>query len=57
MKRFLSAARAWLNEALDMRDVITFGGLALACYGIHQIYPPAAEIVGGGALFWLGVRS
>ena len=57
MKRFLSAVRAWLNAALDMRDIFALGGLALACYGIHQIYPPAAAIVGGGALFWLGVRS
>ena len=40
----------------DIRDLITFGGLGCACYGIAQINPPAAWIVGGACLFWLGVR-
>ena len=40
-----------------LRDVITFGGLGCACYGISQVYPPAAWVVGGVALFWLGVKE
>lgn len=40
----------------DLRDVITFGGLACACYGIAMLSVPAAWIVGGACLFWLGVR-
>ena len=41
----------------DLRDVITFGGLGAACYGISLLSVPAAWIVGGAALFWLGVRK
>ncbi len=40
----------------DLRDVITFGGLGAACYGIAMLSVPAAWIVGGACLFWLGVR-
>lgn len=55
--RFLRAARSWLGNTIDLRDVIAFGGLAVGCYGIAQVYEPAAWIVGGAALFWLGVRN
>ena len=41
----------------DMEDVLVFGGLALACYGIAELAGvPAACIAGGGTLLWLGVR-
>lgn len=48
---------SWLARWIDLRDAITFVGLAAACYGLYQVYPPAAWIVGGAALFWLGVRE
>jgi hypothetical protein len=41
---------------IDARDVLVFGGIAAAGYGIGMIYPPAAWIFCGLALFWLGVR-
>ena len=40
----------------DAQDVVTFGGIAAACYGVAQIYEPGAWILGGAALFYLGVR-
>lgn len=39
----------------DLRDAIVFGGIALAGYGAWLIYPPAGFMVGGGALFWVGM--
>jgi len=41
----------------DLRDVVTFGGLGMVGYGPSLISPPAAWIVCGTALFWLGVRA
>lgn len=41
---------------VDLRDAFTFGGLALVGYGLHAIYPPAAFIVVGTALFWIGAH-
>jgi hypothetical protein len=42
--------------ALELRDLFVFGGLGCVAYGAAQIYPPAAWIVGGATLFWLGIR-
>lgn len=41
---------------IDMRDVLVFGGIAAAGYGIGMVYPPAAWVFCGLAFFWLGVR-
>lgn len=41
----------------DLRDVFAFTGLGCACYGVAQISVPAAWIVGGATLFWLGLRK
>jgi hypothetical protein len=46
-----------LAELFDLRDVIAFGGLGMVTYGINLIYPPAAYIVCGSVLFWLGARA
>lgn len=46
---------AWRPD-IDLRDVFVFGGLAMIGNGVAAIYPPAAWIVCGVALFWLGVR-
>jgi hypothetical protein len=45
-----------LAAAVDLRDAFVFGGSAFVFHGLWQIYPPAAWIVAGAALFWLGVR-
>lgn len=45
------------NLMPDLEDVLVFGGLGLACYGVAQIAGgPAACIVGGTTLVWLGVK-
>lgn len=41
---------------IDLRDALVFGGLGVLCTGVAQIYPPAAWIVGGAALMWIGLR-
>jgi len=46
-----------LAALFDLRDVIAFGGLGMVAYGVHLIYQPAAFIVCGAVLFWLGARS
>ena len=45
LRQLLARLADWVP---DLGDIVTFGGLAGACYGIAQIYPPAAWIVGGG---------
>lgn len=46
----------WIVSIFDLNDLFVFAGLAFACIGIWQIYPPAAWIGAGTALFWLGTR-
>lgn len=36
-------------------EVIALAGLALVSAGLHQVYPPAALIVPGTILFFVGV--
>lgn len=40
----------------DMQDLLVFGGLALACVGVAKVYEPAAWMLAGVTLFWLGIR-
>ena len=56
LKDELIALLKRLNPAVDLRDALVFGGIAAAAYGISMIYPPAAWIFCGLALFWLGIR-
>lgn len=52
----LAAGREW---APNLADLFVFGGLGCVCYGAWLVYPPAAWIIGGAALFalgWLGTR-
>lgn len=46
-----------LTGVVDLQDLFVFGGLACVGYGVAQIYAPAAWIVIGAALFWLGVKT
>jgi len=41
---------------IDLRDIHVYVGVALMCGGLCWIYPPAALIVTGGILIWLGTR-
>lgn len=43
-------------ELFDLRTTVSLGGLGMVGYGLSLIYPPAAYIVCGAALFWLGAR-
>ena len=43
-----------IESPIDLRDVIVFGGIALASYGSYLIFRPAAFIVAGVALFVVG---
>lgn len=56
LKNDLIASLKRLRPDVNMRDVLVFGGIASAAYGINLIYPPAAWIFCGLALFWLGIR-
>ncbi len=40
----------------SFEDVLVFGGLASACWGVAQVYEPGAWMLAGVTLFWLGVR-
>lgn len=44
---------AWLP---DIRDVLVFGGIALAGYGLSALLPGAGWVFAGLAIAWLGVR-
>jgi hypothetical protein len=55
MRRLFELLAAARRE-VELRDCFVFGGLACVGYGLAQIYAPAAWIVGGATLFWLGVR-
>ena len=54
MKEKWRRLQTWLSKTFDLNDVFVFGGLAAACYGVAQIDPPSAWIVGGVTLVWLG---
>ena len=56
MSVFFRGALRLLVAAIDLRDVITFSGLGAIFFGLAQMYLPAAWVVMGVALFWLGVR-
>ena len=59
MKRLLRALGQLVRKEIpmpDMEDALVFGGISAACYGIAQVYSPAAWVAGGAALFWLGIR-
>ena len=55
LKRHLSDLKRHIPN-IDLRDVLVFGGIAAAGYGIGMVYPPAAWVFCGLAFFWLGVR-
>lgn len=45
-----------LRSPVDLRDLMVFGGIGMVGYGISLVHPPAAWVVVGVSLFWLGVR-
>jgi hypothetical protein len=45
-----------LADLFDIRTIVALGGLGMVGYGLSLIYPPAAFIVCGSVLFWLGAR-
>jgi hypothetical protein len=55
----LGAELAGFIKALlpDMRDVLVFGGIACASYGIYMIQPEYAFIFGGVSVAWIGLRA
>ena len=53
----IAAVLARILCAFDLRDAFVFGGLGLAGYGIALVHRPAAFVVVGVALFWLGTRK
>jgi hypothetical protein len=53
----LVARGRWVTSAFDLRDLFVFSGLGAAWYGLSQVSSPAAWVVVGVALFWLGVRK
>ncbi len=55
MKKTLYKIIAQIAGKVDTRDVFAFGGLAMVCCGVAQIYAPAAWIIGGIAFIYLGM--
>lgn len=53
-----AATRAWkrFQAEFGLRELFVFGGLASTVNGISQVSEPAAWVIGGVVLFWLGVR-
>lgn len=45
-----SGRLARLRAALDMRDVLFFGGLLIAAAGIAWLYHPAAALIAVGSV-------
>lgn len=43
-------------KALDAIDCAGIAGAAAMVYGMWQIYPPAAWILGGGVVLWASLR-
>jgi hypothetical protein len=56
MRASVKKGLRWLAAQVDMRDAFVFGGLGCAVYGLAQWSVPAAWILAGATLFWLGVR-
>lgn len=46
-----------VSDWLELNDVFWIAGLSAVGYGVGQIYEPAAWIVCGGTLFWMGVKK
>lgn len=55
--RTTGALRAGLVATFDLRDIFWVGGLSAVTYGVWQVHEPAAWIVCGAVLFWMGVRA
>lgn len=53
----ISAVRDRVGSALELRDIFWISGLASATYGISMVYEPAAWIVCGAVVFWMGLRA
>jgi hypothetical protein len=49
-KATASVARNWAKVTSHF---LFFGGITVAIYGFHLIYPPLGYIAGGAAAFWI----
>jgi hypothetical protein len=52
----LSSIKDAMTAVIDSRDVMVFGGIALAGFGFGLIFPPIGLIFTGLMLTWLGLR-
>lgn len=46
-----------MKVPVDINDILVIVGLSSVGYGLWQIYPPAALIIIGCALFVMGMRG
>lgn len=53
-KTALKKTAAAAVRAFDLRDLFWLSGLGSVAWGVWQIHQPAAFIVTGAVLFWLG---
>jgi hypothetical protein len=56
MRERIRQLLAKISAEVGLREAFVFGGLGCAAYGLAQIYPPAAWIVSGSVLFYLGIK-
>ncbi|PZN08638.1 MAG: hypothetical protein DIU69_09770 [Bacillota bacterium] len=52
--RLLRRIAVSLRGVVTLRDALFFGGLGMVAVGLREIYPPAAWIVPGLVLMWVG---
>lgn len=60
MRNWLPSVKAWLKVEKNLegliRDLHVYGGIILMAAGTAAMFPPAALILSGVFLAWLGLR-
>lgn len=53
----IKAALGKLFSWFGLNDLFVAAGAGLFCYGIWEIYPPAAMILAGAGMVWWGITG
>jgi len=55
MRAFIDRIVKVIAAEIGLREVFVIGGISCVAYGLAQIYPPAAWVVTGVALFCISI--